>query len=58
MRVLKAFVAGFVSVLVFHPGVLALLHVAGLIPRGPYALAPVPPLGVPQVISAAFWGGV
>lgn len=58
MRWLVAFVAGFLSTLVFHQGVLALLHLAGASPRAPYAMAPTPPLGVPQVLSLAFWGGV
>lgn len=52
------FVAGVAGVIVFHQGMLALLHAAGVVPAGPYQLRPVPPLGVPQVASAAFWGGV
>ena len=54
----KAFLAGFLSTLVFHQGLLAILHAAGATPRAPYALDPVPPLGVPAVLSLAFWGGV
>src|SRR5258708_34461469 len=54
----KAFIAGFVSTLVFHQGVLALLYLAGAVQRAPYALGAVPPLGIPAVISLAFWGGV
>ena len=27
-------------------------------PRTPYTMTPVPPFGVPAVISLAFWGGV
>jgi hypothetical protein len=53
-----AFVAGFVSTLVLHQGVLALLYFAGAVPRAPYDLHAVPPLGLPAVISLAFWGGV
>lgn len=55
---LKALLAGFVSTLVFHQGLLALMHLAGLVPRMAWNLSPVPPLGVPSVISLAFWGGV
>ena len=55
---LKAFLAGFFSTLIFHQGLLAILHAAGASPRAPYALDPVPPLGVPAVLSLAFWGGV
>jgi hypothetical protein len=53
-----AFIAGFVSTLVFHQGVLALLYLAGAVPHAPYDLRAVPPLGLPAVISLAFWGGV
>jgi len=55
---LKAFLAGFFATLIFHQGLLAILHAAGASPRAPYALDPVPPLGVPAVLSLAFWGGV
>ena len=55
---LKAFLAGFLSTLIFHQGLLAILHAAGATPRAPYALDPVPPLGVLAVLSLAFWGGV
>ena len=58
MSYVKAFIAGFVATLVFHQGVFAALHAAGLIPRPAFDLTPVPPLGVPAVISLAFWGGV
>ncbi len=55
---LRGFVAGFVATLVFHQGLLGAYYLAGLIPRAPWGLAPVPPFGVPQVISLAFWGGL
>jgi len=58
MDYVKAFIAGFVSTLVFHQGVLALLHLTGVAQRAPYDLGRVPPLGIPAVISLAFWGGV
>jgi hypothetical protein len=57
-RILVAFAAGFLAVLVFHQGGLALLNALGLTDRAPYALDPTKPLGVPQVISSAFWGGL
>jgi hypothetical protein len=57
-QLVKAFLAGFVSTLVFHQGLLTLLYLAGAVPRAPYDLATVPPLGIPAVISLAFWGGV
>ena len=55
---IRAFVAGFLSTLVFHQGALALFHLLEVVPRAPWNLAPVPPLGVPAVLSLAFWGGV
>ena len=58
MTYLKAFVAGFVSTLVFHQGLLAILHAAGASPRGAWSMAKTAPLGVPAVVSLAFWGGV
>jgi hypothetical protein len=54
----QAFIAGFVSTLVFHQGVLALLYLAGAVAHAAYDLRAVPPLGLPAVISLAFWGGV
>ncbi len=53
-----AFIAGFVSTLVFHQGVLTLLYLAGAVPRAPYDFGATPPLEIPAVISLAFWGGV
>jgi hypothetical protein len=58
MDFVKAFIAGFVSTLVFHQGVLTLFYLAGALSRAPYDLGAVPPLGIPAVISLAFWGGV
>lgn len=66
--ILQGFAAGFLAVLVFHQGTAVLLHlltakagiavgVFGRVPF-PYSMAPVPPFGVPAVLSAAFWGGV
>ena len=58
MEYIKAFIAGFVSTLLFHQGALALLYAAGLSPKAPYAMAATAPFHVPAVISLAFWGGV
>lgn len=62
------FIAGLVAVLVFHQGAAFLLHhVGNEVPASlavfgrvgpPYNMAPVPPFGVPTVLSQAFWGGV
>lgn len=52
------FLCGAVSVLVFHQGALALLRAAGLTARAPFSMQPTVPLGVPLVLSLAFWGGL
>jgi hypothetical protein len=57
-RLVFGFAAGFVSVLIFHQLMLGLLHLLGVTPAVPYRFAPVPPFGVPAVISSAFWGGL
>lgn len=58
MSLLKSFLAGFLSTLVFHQGVLTVFWLSGTIPRAPFEMRPVPAIGVPAVMSLAFWGGV
>jgi hypothetical protein len=58
VRLAVGFAAGFLSVLVFSHGMIAVLHPAGLFPFGPWDMTPVPPLGVLQTFSGAFWGGL
>ncbi|MCH8545082.1 MAG: hypothetical protein LAT61_16095 [Alcanivorax sp.] len=55
---IKAFAAGFLATLLCHQTVIGLFYLAGMVPNPPFNMSPVPPLGVPQVISLAFWGGV
>ena len=57
-RIVVGFGAAFLATLVFHQLGVELCHLIGLTPNAPYSLRPVPPFGVPQVISLAFWGGV
>jgi hypothetical protein len=57
-RLLLGFVAAFLPTLIFHQIGLEICHLVGLTPNTPYNLKGVPPFGVPQVISLAFWGGV
>lgn len=52
------FVAGAISVLVFHQGALGLLNVLELTPRAPYSMQPTAPLGLSELWSLSFWGGV
>lgn len=58
MQHIKAFAAGYISTLLFHQGVLALLHMANPEAPAPFNMAPTEPLGIPAVISLAFWGGL
>lgn len=58
MELIKAFIAGFISTLTFHQGLLAILFAAGMSPKGAWAMDSTAPLQVPAVISLAFWGGV
>jgi hypothetical protein len=58
MAYLKAFIAGFIATLTFHQGVLALLHLLSPGVPAPFNLEARAPLGVPAVVSLAFWGGV
>jgi hypothetical protein len=55
---LVGFLSGAVSVLAFHQVVAALLHAVGMTPRAPYSMQPTHPLGIPQLGSIVFWGGV
>jgi hypothetical protein len=57
-RCLLGFVAGALAVLIFHQGVVAIFYLATGGPRVPYSLAPTDPLGVPAVLSSAFFGGL
>lgn len=56
-RAIGAFLAAAVAVLVFHQFALWVLHLLG-IAGPPYNLAATKPLGVPVVLSLAFWGGL
>ena len=55
---IKAFFAGVLATLVFHQGLFAVLYGLGAVPVPPYNFSPVPPLGVPAVVSLAFFGGL
>lgn len=55
---LAGFVAGYISVIVFHQVAIASIGALFGLPVRPWSLAPVAPFGVPQVVSTAFWGGL
>jgi hypothetical protein len=52
------FIAGALSVLIFHQGAFALLHALGFTTQAPYATNATAPFGIPAVWSLTFWGGV
>jgi hypothetical protein len=56
--VIAGFIAGAVSVLIFHQFGFFIANELGLIKAQLYNMRPVPPLGVPTIISSAFWGGL
>jgi hypothetical protein len=58
MQHVKAFIAGFLSTLLFHQTVLGLIHLGNPAAPAPFNWVATAPLGVPAVISLAFWGGV
>ena len=55
---ISLFAAGFISVLVFQMGALAILNALGFTPATPFTATRTWPLGVPQIWSLASWGGV
>ncbi len=56
--IVVGFLSGAAAVLLFHQGALALLHGLDLASSAPYSMKSTAPLGVPQLWSLAFWGGV
>ncbi len=52
------FVAGALSVLVFHQGMVWILFGNGLTPNPPYDLSPYGPLHIPRLADLCFWGGL
>ena len=60
LRGFLGFVAGAIAVLTFHQGMVAFLHVVApnWVPFAPYRIVPVPPFGIPTIVSSCFWGGV
>ncbi len=54
------FAAGFLAVPIFHQGLWWIFNQTGVIPRerAAWVMDPIPPFGVPALVSKAFWGGV
>lgn len=55
---LRAFIAGFVSTLLFHQGLFSVFHAIGLVPSPAFNMTATQPFGVPAVVSLALWGGL
>jgi hypothetical protein len=60
MRAFLGFIAGAIAVLTFHQGMIAALHALSpdWVRFMPYRTTPVPPFGVPVLVSNCFWGGL
>jgi hypothetical protein len=56
--IIAGFIAGFVSVLIFHQLGFLISNELGLTKAQIYSMRPLPPFGVPAILSAAFWGGL
>lgn len=57
-HLLGGFIAGALSTLIFHQGLVWLLGQAGVINFPAYSWVATRPFGVPSVLSLAFWGGI
>lgn len=57
-KITSGFIAGFCATLIFHQLTLLILWGVGLAPFAPFSMAATRPLGVPAVVSLAFWGGL
>ena len=53
-----AFVAGVLAVPIFHQTLLWIFHAVGIVPMAPFNMEPTKPLGVPNIVSISFWGGI
>ena len=56
--IIVGFIAGFLSVLIFHQLGFHIANELGFGRSVIYNMRPVPPFGVPLILSAAFWGGL
>lgn len=56
--IVTGFVAGFLSVLIFHQLGFFIANQLGLARVPIYNMAALPPFGVPSILSLAFWGGL
>ena len=58
-RTVFGFIAGAISVLVAHEGIIYVLNAAGYIATQGWSMTPaIPPWGVPRLVNNVFWGGL
>ncbi|MBM3598508.1 MAG: hypothetical protein FJX35_09865 [Alphaproteobacteria bacterium] len=57
-NLLRGFLAGALAVFIFHQLTIFVLGQFGLTSGQIYSFQGVPPLGVPRILNAAFWGGL
>jgi hypothetical protein len=57
-NLLIGFIAGAIATITVHEAINFVLLKAGLFPREPWSMTPAAVTGVPQIVSAAFWGGI
>ncbi|MGR6859300.1 hypothetical protein ACU5EH_02555 [Aliivibrio salmonicida] len=57
MDYLKQFLAGFLSTLIFHQGIIVIGYILGIFPNFPYNIAPTEPFGIPSIVSISLFGG-
>lgn len=57
-RLPRLALAGMLAILVFHQGLQGLAYWGGVLPGGPYNLTPVPPFGLPRLVSLLAWGAL
>lgn len=57
-RAFLGFIAGAISVLTFHQGMVEVLHALGISPFTVYRADPIPPFHVPLIVDLCFWGGL
>lgn len=55
---LLGFLAGAISVPIFHQLTVLALYSAGLVPNAPWSFRPTGPYAVPTILNQAFWGGM
>jgi hypothetical protein len=58
-RIVLGFIAGAITVVIAHEGIIYLLGMAGYIPNRAWSMTPaIPPWGVPRLVNNIFWGAL